>query len=86
LTASHIKSDVMPYKKYRANIRMVLLCSNSTFDIKKTHILKSLEKKRDNFKVDVEPLKTSIKIPNIEKNIVCNNITDAEIHSILNKK
>ena len=61
---------------------MVLLASNSNFDIKKTHILKSLEKKRDNFKVVVEPLKTIIKIPNIEKNIVCNNITYSEILTI----
>ena len=65
---------------------MVLLARNSNFDIKKSHILKSLEKKRDNFKVVVEPLKTIIKIPNIEKNIVCNNITYSEILTIDNKK
>jgi len=65
---------------------MVLLCNTSNFDIKKNHILKSLEKKRDNFKVIVEQLKTDIKIPSTENNIVSNNITDVEIDSILNKK
>ena len=65
---------------------MVLLCNTSNFDIKKNHILKSLEKKRDNFKVIVEQLKTDIKIPSTENNIVSNNITDAEIDSILKKK
>ena len=65
---------------------MVLLCNTSNFDIKKTHILKCLEKKRDNFKVEVEPLKSNIKLQPAENNIVYNNITDAEIHSILNKK
>jgi len=65
---------------------MVLLCDTSNFDIKKTHILKSLEKKQDNFKVVVEQLKSNIKIQAAENNIVYNNITDAEIDNILNKK
>lgn len=65
---------------------MVLLCNTSNFDIKKTHILKCLQKKQNNFKVAVEPLKSNIKLQPAENNIVYNNITDAEIHSILNKK
>lgn len=59
---------------------MVLLCNDSNFDIKKTHIIKSLNKKRDNFKIVIEPLKEdSIKIIN-------NNITDSEINKIFEKK
>jgi len=55
---------------------MVLLCNDKHFNIKKTHILKSLEKKRENFKIAVEPLDSKIE---------CLNITDAEITKILNK-
>jgi len=60
--------------------RMVLLCNDSNFDIKKTHIIKSLDKKRDNFKVVVVPLKEEANI------IINNNITDSEINKIFEKK
>ena len=59
---------------------MVLLCNDSNFDIKKTHIIKSLDKKRDNFKVVVVPLKEEANI------IINNNITDSEINKIFEKK
>ena len=65
---------------------MVLLCNNSQFDIKKNHILKCLEKKKESFNIFVVPLNKTLdkndtnNINLIEyKNV---NISDADINSI----
>ena len=65
---------------------MVLLCNNNQFNIKKNHILKCLEKKKESFNIFVVPLNKTIdkndtnNINLIEyKNV---NISDADINSI----
>ena len=63
---------------------MVLLCNDNSVNIKKHHILKCLNKKRYNFKVEVIPLEETLKEENIFINQNLNiNFDDKEIKSIL---
>lgn len=64
---------------------MVLLCNDNAFNIKKHHILKCLEKKKENFKIFIDPLKEPYiieKAPNM--NIQLENLTDKDIEQIFN--
>lgn len=68
---------------------MVLLCSENSLNINKNHILKCLEKKKENFKIFVEPLKETYVIEKAPSmNIQFENLTDKDIETILgpNKK
>jgi hypothetical protein len=68
---------------------MVLLSSENSFNINKNHILKCLEKKRNTFKIFVEPLKETYVIEKApDMNIQFDNLTDKDIETILapNKK
>lgn len=66
---------------------MVLLSNDNHMIIKKNHMLKCLEKKRNSFKIFVEPLKEqlkeeeTVKSNNIDLN--CENLKDDEIKKIL---
>jgi len=57
---------------------MVLLNSNNNFDIKKHHILKCLEKKKEKFDIFVVPLKNVID-KNDNNQIKNNNIDFSDI-------
>jgi len=62
---------------------MVLLCNGNSLNINKNHILKCLEKKKENFKIFVEPLRETYvieKAPNM--NIQFENLTDKDIETI----
>jgi hypothetical protein len=63
---------------------MVLLCNDSDFNIHKHHILKCLNKKRDNFKISIT-LETDI-LKNENEDIKNENITYDDISNILNSK
>jgi len=68
---------------------MVLLSSENSLNINKNHILKCLEKKRNTFKIFVEPLKEPYVIEKApDMNIQFDNLTDKDIETILapNKK
>ena len=68
---------------------MVLLCNDNALNINKNHILKCLEKKRNTFKIFVEPLKEPYVIEKADTmNIQLDNLTDKDIETILapNKK
>ena len=43
---------------------MVLLCSENNFNIQKNHILKCLNKKKENFNIFIIPLEKSLKEEN----------------------
>ena len=63
---------------------MVLLCNDNAFNIKKHHILKCLEKKRNTFKIFVEPLKETYVIEKADTTgIQLDNLTDKDIETIL---
>jgi hypothetical protein len=63
---------------------MVLLCNDNPINIKNVHILKCLNKKRDNFKVKVVPLEESLKEENIFINQNLNiNYDDKEMKTII---
>jgi len=63
---------------------MVLLCNDSDFNIHKHHILKCLNKKRDNFKISVT-LETDI-LKNNNEVIKNENITYDDISNNLNSQ
>jgi hypothetical protein len=67
---------------------MVLLCNDNHFNIQKLHTLKCLNKTRDNFKVEVVPLKEGEKLidNNIDYDILNRNISDKDIKTILADK
>jgi len=68
---------------------MVLLCNENSLNINKNHILKCLQKKKENFKIFVEPLKEAYVIEKAPSmNIQFDNLTDKDIETILapNKK
>ena len=44
---------------------MVLLSNDNPIDIKRYHILQCLNKKRDNFKIEIVPLEETLKKQNI---------------------
>ena len=60
---------------------MVLLNSNNNFDIKKHHILKCLEKKKEKFNIFVLPLK-NVMDKNDDNQIKNNNIDFSDIKTV----
>ena len=60
---------------------MVLLNNNNNFDIKKNHILKCLEKRKEKFDIFVVPLK-NITDKNDDNQIKNNNIDFSDIKTL----
>jgi hypothetical protein len=60
---------------------MVLLNNNNNFDIKKHHILKCLEKKKEKFNIFVVPLK-NVMDKNDDNQIKNNNIDFSDIKTL----
>jgi hypothetical protein len=60
---------------------MVLLNNNNNFDIKKHHILKCLEKKKEKFDIYVVPLK-NVMDKNDDNQIKNNNIDFSDIKTV----
>ena len=71
-------------------IKMVLLSNDNQLNIKKTHMLKCLEKRRNTFKVLVVPLQETVIINhNKNMNIVMDNPcinTNNHINTLLDSK
>jgi hypothetical protein len=65
---------------------MVLLSNDNPTNIKKNHMLKCLEKKKQNFDIMIIPMKEKIIIEESNKNINLDfsNLTDQDIKSIFN--
>jgi hypothetical protein len=63
---------------------MVLLSNDNPINIKKNHMLKCLEKKKQNFDIMIIPMKEKIIIEESNKNINLDfsNLTDKDIKDI----
>jgi hypothetical protein len=69
---------------------MVLLCNDNPLDIKKNHMLKCLNKKKENFNIFIVPLDESLKKTLKEENTIIDqnidinlNLNNKEIENII---
>jgi hypothetical protein len=61
---------------------MVLLSNDNPINIQKIHLLKCLEKKKENFNIEIIPIKEKIQIEESFKNMNL-DLSDVDIKSIL---
>jgi len=76
-------------EKIYLHVNMVLLSNENHMIIKKNHLLKCLEQKKQSFKIFIEPLKEKVAMtPHCDDNkeLKCMNLTDNDITMIFHSK